>query len=92
MPTPTETNIPPSIALRHVWKQFEAQPVLRDISIDVEPNETLALIGESGCGKSVTMKLMMSLLQPNRGEVFWSGRPVKSRSEAELNRERLQFG
>jgi phospholipid/cholesterol/gamma-HCH transport system ATP-binding protein len=92
MPAPSETNNPPAIALRHVWKQFDAQPVLRDISIDVEPNETLALIGESGCGKSVTMKLMMSLLEPNRGEVFWSGRPVKSRSEAELNRERLQFG
>ncbi|MBT4864925.1 MAG: ATP-binding cassette domain-containing protein [Planctomycetaceae bacterium] len=92
MPTPPETNNPPSIALKHVWKKFETQPVLRDISIEVEPNETLALIGESGCGKSVTMKLMMSLLEPSRGEVFWSGRPVKSRSDAELTRERLQFG
>ncbi len=92
MSTPPATNVPPSIALRRVWKQFEAQPVLRDISIDVEPNETLVLIGESGCGKSVTMKLMMSLLEPNRGEVLWSGRPVKNRSDAELNRQRLQFG
>ena len=92
MSTPSETNTPPTIALRNVWKQFDAQPVLRDICIDVAPNETLALIGESGGGRSVTMKLMMSLLEPSRGEVFWSGRPVKSRSEAELNRERLQFG
>ncbi len=39
--------------------------------------ETLVIIGESGCGKSVTLKLMMALLDPSRGRVLWRGRPVR---------------
>ena len=72
--------------------QFASQCVLSDVSIDVAAGETLVLIGESGCGKSVTMKLMMALLEPTRGEVRWSGRLVKERNETEINRERLRFG
>ena len=92
MSTPDRTDEHPPISLRNVCKEFSSQPVLRDISIDVEAGETLVIIGESGCGKSVTMKLMMALLEPNRGAVYWSGRPVKDRDEPELNRERLRFG
>jgi len=82
----------PVIEFRQVSRSFEAQPVLRDITLSVQRGETLALIGESGCGKSVTMKLMMALLEPTDGEVYWHGRPVKERSERELIRERLLFG
>ncbi len=62
------------------------------MSLTVYRGETLVLIGESGCGKSVTMKLMMALLEPSRGEVFWNGRPVKDRREHELTHDRLKFG
>lgn len=87
-----ENNTPPSVSLRNVSKHFASQTVLRDISIDIRPNETLVLIGESGCGKSVTMKLMMSLLQPSQGEVHWAGRPVTTLTDTELNHQRLRFG
>lgn len=86
------TSDAPVIELRGVSRGFGAQPVLRDVSLAVRRGETLVLIGESGCGKSVTMKLMMSLLDPTEGEVYWSGRPLKDRSERELIRERLRFG
>jgi len=66
--------------------------VLRDITLDVRKGETLVLIGESGCGKSVTMKLMMDLLTPTSGEVLWDGRPLRSRSEKQITQERLRFG
>ena len=80
------------IQLKHASKSFGSQHVLRDITLDVREGETLVLIGESGCGKSVTMKLMMDLLEPTQGEVLWDGKPIRSRSEKQITRERLKFG
>lgn len=80
------------VELSEVQMQFGRQPILRDISLSVETGKTLVLIGESGCGKSVTMKLMMNLLRPTSGTVFWSGRPVHELSERELVSQRLRFG
>ena len=82
----------PLIELRNVSKRFGSQQVLRDISIQVRPGETLVLIGESGCGKSVTMKLMIGLLQPTSGDVLWNGHSLNERSEKQLNRDRLRIG
>ncbi len=82
----------PIIELRRVSRSFGSQAILRDVSLAVYPGETLAVIGESGCGKSVTLKLVMGMLEPTRGEVAWFGRPLKQRSEAELHKERLKFG
>jgi len=90
---PTAPPLPPSILeLRHVSRSFGGQAVLRDISFDVRPGESLVLIGESGCGKSVTTKLLAGLLQPSQGEVFWDGRPLASRARMEIHRDRLRFG
>ncbi len=50
------------------------------------------LIGESGCGKSVTTKLLAGLLNPTQGSVLWDGRSVSTLSNAELRRQRLRFG
>ncbi|MCC7418696.1 MAG: ATP-binding cassette domain-containing protein [Planctomycetaceae bacterium] len=82
----------PVIELRDVDVTFGSQAVLRRVNLEVRRGETLVIIGESGCGKSVTMKLMSALLQPTAGEVWWSGRPVTERTERELNRERLKYG
>ncbi|MBX3443707.1 MAG: ABC transporter ATP-binding protein [Planctomyces sp.] len=86
------SNDQPIIELRGVSKRFGTQPVLRDISLDVHRGETLVVIGESGCGKSVTLKLMMDLMKPDAGELRWDGRPVRSMSTREITRERLRFG
>ncbi len=80
------------IELRHVSRSFGSQHVLRDLTIDVRRGETLVVIGESGCGKSVTLKLMMSLLQPSVGEVHWNGRPTTSLSQKQIDQERLKYG
>lgn len=82
----------PLIEFRAVGKSFGTQPTLRDVSLSVRPGETLVLIGESGCGKSVMMKLMVNLLAPSAGEVYWSGRPVSGMTDREVVRERLRFG
>ena len=78
--------------LRNVSKRFGTQPVLRDISLEVRAGETLVIIGESGCGKSVTLKLLMNLLRPESGTVTWDGRPLGSLSDRVMTRERLRFG
>jgi phospholipid/cholesterol/gamma-HCH transport system ATP-binding protein len=75
-----------------VTQKFGNQLVLRDISFTVEEGETLVIIGESGCGKSVTLKLMMALLDPTSGGVFWRGRPVAAMAERERAKERLGYG
>ena len=82
----------PLIELQNVSKSFGDQPVLRDISLRVHPRETVVIIGESGCGKSVTMKLMMGLLEPTRGVLLWKGRSLAERTTQEMSRERLHFG
>ena len=80
------------IELKNVSKRFGSQQILRDITLAVRAGETLVLIGESGCGKSVTMKLMMGLMAPSSGDVQWSGNSIVGRSDQELVRDRLRFG
>ena len=82
----------PLIQLRGVSVRFGRQQVLSNIHLDVFPNETVALIGESGCGKSVTLKLIVGLLQPTDGEVLFGGKPLKTMSEKELVALRLRVG
>ena len=83
---------PVAIELRNAFRSFGDHAVLRDVSLDVRRGETLVLIGESGCGKSVTTKLLAGLLEPTFGEVRWDGRPVRGRPENEKRRDRLRLG
>ena len=82
----------PVIELRRVSKRFDRQQVLRDVSFSISGGETVAIIGESGCGKSVTLKLMLGLLRPSHGNVYLDGTPLAARNDKELTRERLRFG
>ena len=83
---------PPVIELANVTQRFGSQLVLRDISLIVEEGETLVIIGESGCGKSVTLKLMMALLDASAGRISWRGRSVAGMTERQLAKERLSYG
>ena len=80
------------IELRSVSRTFGTNSVLRDLSLTVQRGETLVLIGESGCGKSVMLKLIMGMMEPSSGEISWYGRSLKSRREEEVHRDRLRFG
>jgi phospholipid/cholesterol/gamma-HCH transport system ATP-binding protein len=85
-------NAAPIIEFRHVSRRFGMQEVLRDISFQIAAGESVAIIGESGCGKSVTLKLMIALLAPSSGDVLLDGRSHFTRTEKELTKERLRFG
>lgn len=61
------------IELRNVWKGFSGQSILEDLSFTVSDGEKVCIIGKSGGGKSVSLKLMTGLLEPDRGEVWIDG-------------------
>jgi phospholipid/cholesterol/gamma-HCH transport system ATP-binding protein len=82
----------PVVELRHVTAAFENQVVLQDVNLAIQPGESVAIIGESGCGKSVLLKLLVGLLEPVEGEVLWDGRPLHRLRRDELTRLRLQVG
>jgi phospholipid/cholesterol/gamma-HCH transport system ATP-binding protein len=72
--------------------QFGSQTVLSDINLDIFPQDTLCVIGESGCGKTVLLKLIVSLLKPSMGDVFLEGKSLSTLSEQELTSLRLRVG
>lgn len=72
--------------------QFGPQPVLREVSGQVRRGETLAVIGESGCGKTVLLKLIIALLRPTAGRVLIDGKVLADLAERDLTKQRLRFG
>ena len=78
---------PHYIEFRHVYKTFD-QPVLVDVSFHVDPGETVAIIGRSGVGKSVTLAHMMGFLKPDEGRVIVAYEDTAGLPEAEWNRIR----
>jgi len=82
----------PLIHLRGVSVRFGRQEVLRNLDLAVEPHQTVCVIGESGCGKTVTLKLLVGLLKPTTGDVFFEGRRVSDLGETELTKMRLRMG
>lgn len=82
----------PIVQLRGVTVQFGAQTVLKGIDLDINPQDTLCVIGESGCGKTVLLKLIVGLLTPTTGEVLLEGKPLHTLSERELTQLRLRVG
>jgi len=82
----------PMLELRGVDVTFGRNPVLRGIDLAIPRGQTLVIIGESGCGKTVALKTMIGLVRPTRGQVFFDGRDLATLSEAELTHERTRFG
>jgi len=72
--------------------RFGQQQVLRDISISVPRGQSLAIIGESGCGKTVLLKTIIGLIRPTLGHVAFDQRRVDRLSEKELAEQRTRFG
>lgn len=73
-------------------KSFRGQPVLAGVSFRVPPGQALAIMGPTGCGKSVLLKHIIGLLRPDRGEVLVDGRSVPDLSCRELQELRRQMG
>jgi phospholipid/cholesterol/gamma-HCH transport system ATP-binding protein len=84
---PQDDPFPHYIEFRHVYKTFD-HPVLVDSNFHVNAGETVAIIGRSGVGKSVTLSHMMGFLKPDSGRVIVAHEDITDFSEAELRRVR----
>lgn len=80
------------ITLRNVHKSFGAQKVLDGLDLDIPDGEITAIIGPSGEGKSVLLKHLIGLLQPDSGSVEVDGDSIVNLRRSELNRIREKFG
>jgi phospholipid/cholesterol/gamma-HCH transport system ATP-binding protein len=84
---PQSDPFPHYIEFRHIYKTFD-HPVLVDCSFAVDPGETVAIIGRSGVGKSVTLGNIMGFLKPDRGRVIVAHEDVTDFDETEWRRVR----
>ena len=80
------------IVLHDLSMRFRAQSVLQAINLTIQRGETVCIIGESGCGKTVLLKLIIGLLHPTEGGVTFDGLDVGRLGGKELIKLRLRFG
>ena len=76
----------------NVWKKFENQDVLKGLNLTVAKGEVFVIIGQSGCGKSVFLKLLTRLLEPDQGNIYVEGEDIINLNDKELRKLRMKFG
>ena len=81
-----------AVEFKRVMKSFGTKRVLNDVSFHIDQGQALCLLGRSGTGKSVTLKLIMALMQPDSGEVWVDQDNVVSMSEKQLSLVRKKLG
>src|SRR6267143_5626672 len=92
MPDSLENRTGAVVAFTNVKIGFDEGDVLRGVSFEVMPRETLVLLGETGTGKTLTLKMAAGLLRPTQGKIEVLGQEISSMSEAELLPYRRQLG
>lgn len=83
---------PPALAFREVSRSFGGRAVLNNVSFEVAPGETFCLVGRSGMGKSVTLKLTIGLIQPDSGAICVHNDNIVGMDEDGLSKVRRQMG
>ncbi len=85
-------NLPAAIEFQNVWLSFGEKPALSHVSFSVERGETLILLGATGSGKSVVLKLALGLLRADEGKVIVEGRDLGPVPEKEMREIRQRMG
>ena len=82
----------PAIRMQNLHKAFGAQVVLNGVSLAVARGQTLMVLGRSGTGKSVLLKLLIGLQKPDQGEIEINGAAITQLPLEELNQTRKKMG
>lgn len=85
-------SVEPLVRMEQLGVRFGRQQVLRDLDLSIARGQTVAVIGESGCGKTVLLKTIIGLLRPTQGTVCFDGQDVYRLSQRDLTRTRIRFG
>lgn len=80
------------IRVEHIYKSFGHQEVLRDINFEFEAGKTNLIIGKSGSGKTVLLKILIGLLHPNSGDVWYMDKNLTKSTKDQVRQIRLQCG
>lgn len=80
------------IVLENLKKSFGSRQILRGLSLEIPRGETVCLIGGSGTGKSVTLKHIMRLLEPDEGKIIFDGEDISHASGRKLQNARRKLG
>lgn len=83
---------PPIVELRKVNLSFEGKAILRNLDLCVERKQRMVIMGQSGAGKSTLLRLILGILQPSSGHVFFDGRNLSRNSRREINKVRSRIG
>src|SRR6267142_2674751 len=91
-PSLASDNSSPMIAVRSLRKKIGQQEILRGVDLKISSGETLAIIGRSGGGKSVLLKHMVGLMEPDSGEIWIQGQNIIGMNERQLGAIRIKVG
>ena len=83
---------PPVLETRALGVEFDERYILHDISLKVSKGETVAIIGESGCGKTVFLKTAIRLIEPTEGTVLFNGIDLGQLNSRQLSEVRTRIG
>src|SRR6476620_9896108 len=86
------SELPPLIEVTNLTIQFGSHVVLRNIDLVVPRGQTVAVIGESGCGKTVLLKSIVGLIRPTQGLVLFDGQDFRKLNDQELAQQRVRMG
>ena len=65
------------IEVRSLWKRYGDKTVLEDVSLDVDRNEFVTIVGASGCGKTTFLRMLLGEVEPTHGSIVMNGRPLR---------------
>ncbi len=82
----------PLVELREMTLKFARQTILQKINLSIPRGQTVAVIGESGCGKTMLLKSIVGLIEPTSGQVFYDGQDIHSLGDVEMTHLRRKFG
>ena len=80
------------IEIQQIYKYFDGREVLKDVNLTIHDGESIVVIGCSGCGKTVLLRMIIGLIRPDSGRIIVDGEDIASMERKNLFRVRKKFG